>query len=227
MLTDISFTAEPGHTVALLGATGSGKSSIVNLIPRFYDPTAGRILIDGHDVRQFDVTSLRQQVGSCLQEVTLRSGTIRENIAFGKPEATEEEILHAAKIAQADHFIQQQPKGYDTEVGERGSALSGGQRQRVAIARVLLVHPRIIIFDDSMSALDAETEQNLRADLRPYLEKHTAIIIAQRIATVRNADQILVLDRGRIVARGTHEELSQSSPLYQEIVRSQLEEESA
>ena len=223
VLANISFTASPGQTIALLGATGSGKSSIVNLIPRFYDPTAGRILIDNHDIRQYDVVKLRQQVGSCLQEVTLRSGTIRQNIAFGKPDATEEEIITAAQAAQAHQFISQQPHGYDTQVGERGSALSGGQRQRVAIARVLLVQPRIIIFDDSMSALDAETEQNLRTSLAPFLENSTAIIIAQRIATVRTADQILVLDNGRVVAQGTHPELLASSHIYNDIVQSQLD----
>ncbi|MFT7586682.1 MAG: ATP-binding cassette subfamily B multidrug efflux pump [Cellvibrionaceae bacterium] len=227
VLSDISFDASPGHTIALLGATGSGKSSIVNLIPRFYDTTAGRILIDGNDVRQYDLDTLRQQVGSCLQEVTLRSGTIRENIVFGKPDATLEEVVEAAKIAQAHDFILQQPEGYETQVGERGSGLSGGQRQRVAIARVLLVNPSIIIFDDSMSALDAETEQKLKGALRPFLEKSTAIIIAQRIATVRSADQILVIDQGKIIGRGTHEELLEHSAIYNEIVSSQLEEEPA
>lgn len=227
VLTDISFEAHPGQTIALLGSTGSGKSSIVNLIPRFYDVTDGRILIDGHDVREYDLDMLREQVGSCLQEVTLRSGTIRENISFGKPDATEEEIVEAAKMAQAHEFIMQQPDGYDTQVGERGSGLSGGQRQRVAIARVLLVHPRIIIFDDSMSALDAETEQELKVALGPFLEKHTALIIAQRISTVVSADQILVIEDGKIIARGSHSKLLETSGVYQDIVKSQLEEESA
>ncbi len=227
VLTDISFEAHPGQTVALLGSTGSGKSSIVNLIPRFYDVTDGRIAIDGTNIREYDLNMLREQVGSCLQEVTLRSGTIRDNICFGKPDATEDEIIEAAKMAQAHVFIMQQPNGYDTQVGERGSGLSGGQRQRVAIARVLLVHPRIIIFDDSMSALDAETEQELKVALNPFLEKHTAIIIAQRISTVVSADQILVIDNGEIIARGTHTELLESSGVYQDIVRSQLEEEEA
>ncbi|MEM7118173.1 MAG: ABC transporter ATP-binding protein [Chloroflexota bacterium] len=227
ILTDISFSASPGQSIALLGRTGSGKSSIVNLIPRFYDVSAGSVRIDGYDVRLCDLESLREQIGSCLQQVTLRSGTIRENIAFGKPEATLDEIVEAAKIAQAHDFIIQQPEGYDTQVGERGNSLSGGQRQRIAIARVLLVEPSIIIFDDSMSALDAETEQKLKVALAPFLERHTAIIIAQRIATVRTADQILVLDNGLIVARGTHNELIESSFIYREIVRSQLEEEPA
>ncbi len=227
VLTNVSFEAHPGQTVALLGSTGSGKSSIVNLIPRFYDVTDGRVTIDGHPVQDYDLNMLRQQVGSCLQEVTLRSGTIRDNICFGKPDATDEEIIEAAKIAQAHEFIMQQPSGYDTQVGERGSGLSGGQRQRVAIARVLLVHPRIIIFDDSMSALDAETEQELKSALQPFLENHTAIIIAQRISTVVSADQILVIENGEIIARGTHSELLESSGIYQDIVKSQLEEEPA
>ncbi len=227
VLTNISFTAEPGDTVALIGATGSGKSSIVNLVPRFYDPTAGRITIDGHDVRDYDLDSLRQQVGSCLQEVTLRSGSIRDNIAFGKPDATFEQIVEAAKTAQAHDFIMKQPNGYDTEVGERGSGLSGGQRQRIAIARVMLVHPRIVIFDDSTSALDAETELKLKIALRPFLKKHTSIIIAQRISTVRTVQQILVLDKGRVIARGNHEELLATSPLYYDIVKSQLENDEA
>ena len=226
VLSDISFTAAPGQTIALLGETGSGKSSIVNLIPRFYDPTAGRITLDGVDIRSCDLSELRQQVGSCLQEVTLTSGSIRDNICFGKPDATDEEIISAAKIAQAHDFILAQPDGYETDVGERGAGLSGGQRQRVAIARVLLVHPRIVIFDDSMSALDAETELNLREALTPFLDHHTSIIIAQRVSTVINADEILVIEKGRIEARGKHNDLLETSPIYQEIVASQLESES-
>ncbi|MEM7800320.1 MAG: ABC transporter ATP-binding protein [Chloroflexota bacterium] len=224
VLTDISFTASPGKTIALLGATGSGKSSIVNLIPRFYDPIEGRITIDGVDVKDCNLDSLRQQVGSCLQEVTLIGGTIKENISYGKPDATDDEITEAAKLAQAHAFIVEQVDGYETQVGERGNSLSGGQRQRIAIARVLLVHPRIVIFDDSMSAIDAETEVNLRAALDPFLDHHTSIIIAQRISTVRRADQILVLDKGKIIDRGTHSELMETSATYNQIVASQLGE---
>lgn len=224
VLHNISFDIKPGGTIALLGATGSGKSSIVNLIPRFYDASQGRILIDGIDVRDYDLDQLRHQVGIALQSVTLINGTIRDNIRYGQPEATEAEIIAAAKLAQAHKFIMAQPNGYDTIVGEKGSALSGGQRQRIAIARVLLVEPSILIFDDSMSAVDAETEANLRAALKPYLDHHTAIIIAQRISTVRAANEILVIDDGHIVARGTHDNLLHDSPLYAEIVHSQLEE---
>lgn len=222
-LYDIAFDVPAGATVALLGPTGGGKSSITNLISRFYDVTEGRVLIDGHDVRDLELDSLRHQVGVVLQNVKLTSGTIRDNIKYGRPDAPDDLMIRAAEIAQASAFISQLSDGYDTHVGEGGSGLSGGQRQRIAIARTLLAHPRILIFDDSMSAVDADTEAKLREALKPYLLDHTAIIIAQRISTVRKADLILVIDQGRIVAQGTHDELLVSSPLYADIVHSQLE----
>ncbi len=223
VLKDIDFVAEPGQTIALLGATGSGKSTITNLIPRFYDVTEGRVTIDGHDVRDVTLDSLRQQIGIVLQETTLFSGTIRENIAFGKQGASEEDIVAAAKAAEAHDFIMEFPAGYDTTVGERGVTLSGGQKQRVAIARALLLDPRILILDDATSSVDYETEHRIQQALEQLMEGRTSFVIAQRIATVLNADQILVLDRGEIVARGTHEELLEESPIYAEIYYSQLE----
>ncbi len=195
-------TAEPGQVVALLGATGSGKSTIINLIPRFYDVTEGRVLIDGIDVRDVTLETLRSQIGIVLQETTLFAGTIRENIAFGRPEATMEEIVAAAQAAEAHDFIVEFPDGYDTPVGERGVTLSGGQKQRVAIARALLLDPRILILDDATSSVDLETEYRIQKALERLMEGRTSFVIAQRIATVLNADQILVLDKGEIVARG-------------------------
>jgi len=222
VLSDVNFVAEPGQTVALLGATGSGKSTIINLIPRFYDVTSGRVTIDGHDVRQVTLESLRSQIGIVLQEASLFTGTIRENIAFGRPDASDEEIIAAAKAAEAHDFIMSFVDGYDTQVGGRGVTLSGGQKQRIAIARALLMNPRILILDDSTSSVDFETEQRIQQALDKLMEGRTSFVIAQRIATVLNADQILVLDKGRIVARGTHEELIETSPIYAEIYHSQL-----
>ncbi|HEX6383125.1 MAG TPA: ABC transporter ATP-binding protein [Anaerolineae bacterium] len=224
VLQNISFFAEPGQTVALLGATGSGKSTIINLIPRFYDVTEGRVLIDGYDVRDVTIESLRQQIGVVLQETTLFSGTIRENIAFGRPDATDDEVITAAKAAAAHDFIESFPQGYDTPVGERGSTLSGGQKQRIAIARALLLNPQILILDDSTSSVDLQTEYQIQQALDQLMAGRTSFVIAQRISTVLNADQILVLDKGQIVARGVHEELMESSPIYAEIYHSQLSE---
>ncbi|MFC1465450.1 MAG: ABC transporter ATP-binding protein [Candidatus Brachytrichaceae bacterium NZ_4S206] len=221
-LQDVSFVAEPGQTVALLGATGSGKTSIINLIPRFYDPNAGSVKIDGYDIRDVTLDSLRSQIGIVLQETTLFSGTIRDNIAFGKPDATMDEVIAAAQAAAAHDFIMAFPQGYDTPVGERGMTLSGGQKQRIAIARALLLDPRILILDDSTSSVDLATEVRIRRALDRLMKGRTSIVIAQRISTVMNADQILVLDKGRIVARGKHDELLEESPIYAEIYRSQL-----
>lgn len=222
VLQSVNFVAEPGETIALLGATGSGKTSIINLIPRFYDPKAGRILIDGHDVRDVTLDSLRSQIGIVLQETTLFSGNIRDNIAFGKPDATMDEVIAAAKSAAAHEFIMSFPQGYDTPVGERGTTLSGGQKQRIAIARALLLDPRILILDDSTSSVDLATEGLIQRALTRLMKGRTSVVIAQRISTVLNADQILVLDKGQIVARGRHAELLEDNPIYAEIYNSQL-----
>ncbi|MBC8506719.1 MAG: ABC transporter ATP-binding protein [Chloroflexi bacterium] len=222
VINDVSFTAEPGQTIAILGQTGAGKSSIINLIPRFYDVTDGAVLIDDHDVRDIQLDSLRKQVGIVLQETTLFSGTIRENIAYGRPDASDAQVIHAARAAQAHEFIAELPDGYDTQVGERGVGLSGGQKQRVAIARALLVNPRILILDDSTSSVDAETEYKIQQALEILMEGRTSFVIAQRISTVRNADQILLLGDGHLAAQGTHEELMQSSELYVEILETQF-----
>ena len=227
VLSHINFAAEPGQTVALLGATGSGKSSIINLIPRFYDVSEGQVLIDGRDVRDVTLESLRQHIGIVLQETVLFSGSIRDNIAFGRPDATEEEVVAAAKAAAAHDFITAFPEGYETPVGERGATLSGGQKQRVAIARALLLDPHILILDDSTSSVDLNTEYEIQKALDKLMEGRTSFVIAQRISTVLNADQILVLDKGAIVARGTHEELMENSAIYADIYHSQLAEDVA
>ncbi|MCP4416536.1 MAG: ATP-binding cassette domain-containing protein, partial [Chloroflexi bacterium] len=208
--------------VALLGATGSGKSTIINLIPRFYDISEGQILIDDHDVRDVTIESLRGQIGIVLQETTLFSGTIRENIAYGRPDASNDEIVAAAQAAAAHSFIEEFPQGYDTPVGERGSTLSGGQKQRIAIARALLLNPHILILDDSTSSVDLNTEYQIQKALDKLMEGRTSFVIAQRISTVLNADQILVLDKGTIVDSGVHEELMERSAIYAEIYHSQL-----
>ena len=222
VLNNVSFEAKPGETIALLGATGSGKTTIINLLPRFYDPTEGRITIDGYDLRDVTLDSLRAQIGIVLQETTLFSGSIRENIAFGKPDATLEEIQNAAKAAAAHDFIMAFPDGYDTHVGERGQTLSGGQKQRVAIARALLLNPRILILDDSTSSVDLNTEAQIQKALDILMKGRTSFVIAQRIGTVINADKILVLERGEIVAQGRHADLMEDSPIYAEIYNSQI-----
>jgi ATP-binding cassette subfamily B multidrug efflux pump len=222
VLEDITFEALPGQVIALLGTTGSGKSTIINLIPRFYDPSQGRITIDGYDTRGVTLNSLRDQIGIVLQETTLFATSIRENISFGRPDASEEEIVDAAQAAQAHGFIMETPHGYDTEVGERGVTLSGGQKQRVAIARALLKDPRILILDDALSSVDTETERLIQLALEVLLHGRTSFVIAQRLSTVRLADRILVLDGGRIAASGTHAELLQTSGLYAEIYYRQL-----
>jgi ATP-binding cassette subfamily B multidrug efflux pump len=222
VLCNVSFTAEPGQTVAILGSTGSGKSSLINLIPRFYDVSSGRVTIDGVDVRDIQMSQLRDHVGVSLQEVTLFSGTVRDNIRYGRPDASEEEVVRAAKAAQAHDFIMSFPKGYDTMVGQRGVNLSGGQKQRVAIARALLINPVILILDDSTSAVDVETETRIEAALEGLMKDRTSFVIAQRISTVLKADKILVLDEGRIAAEGNHSQLMETSPIYREIYDSQL-----
>jgi ATP-binding cassette subfamily B multidrug efflux pump len=222
VLNNVSFEAKPGETIALLGATGSGKTTIINLLPRFYDPTEGRITIDGYDLRDVTLDSLRAQIGIVLQETTLFSGSIRENIAFGKPDATLEEIQNAAKAAAAHDFIMAFPDGYDTHVGERGQTLSGGQKQRVAIARALLLSPRILILDDSTSSVDLNTEAQIQKALDTLMKDRTSFVIAQRISTVMNADKILVLDKGEIVEQGRHADLMEESAIYAEIYNSQI-----
>jgi ATP-binding cassette subfamily B protein len=222
VLSDISFEAQPGQVIALLGATGSGKSTIINLIPRFYDPTAGRITLDGYDLRDVTLNSLRDQIGIVLQETLLFATTIRENILFGKPNATEAEMIEAAQAAQAHDFILQTPHGYDTIVGERGITLSGGQRQRIAIARALLKDPRILILDDATASVDVETERQIQIALERLMRGRTSFVIAQRLSTLRLADLILVLEKGRLAARGTHAELLRTSGLYAEIYHQQL-----
>jgi ATP-binding cassette subfamily B protein len=222
VLREIDFEVEPGQIVALLGATGSGKSTIISLIPRFYDPTAGKILVDGMDIRKATLFSLRSQIGIVLQETTLFAASIRENIAFGQSHASEEDIIAAAKAAQAHEFIIRSPKGYDTYVGERGITLSGGQKQRIAIARVLLMNPRLLILDDATASVDTETEHLIQTAFENLIKGRTTFVIAHRLSTVRNADMILVLDHGRIVARGTHESLLKTSKQYLEIYNRQL-----
>ncbi|TET71904.1 ABC transporter ATP-binding protein [Candidatus Bathyarchaeota archaeon] len=222
VLTDVSFTAEPGETVAILGSTGSGKSSLINLIPRFYDVSGGRVTIDGVDVRDLRMDDLRRHVGISLQEAVLFSGTIRDNIRYGLPDASDEEVIAAAKAAQAHEFITGFPEGYDTMVGQRGVNLSGGQKQRVAIARALLVRPTILILDDSTSAVDVETEALIEEALEELMKDRTSFVIAQRISTVLKADKIIVLDDGQVAAEGNHDTLMETSPIYREIYESQL-----
>ncbi len=219
---DINLRVRPGETVALLGATGSGKSTLVNLIPRFYDPTAGRVLVDGTDVREVTLGSLRRQIGVVLQDTFLFSASIRENIAYGRPEATLEEVRRAARAAEIDDFIMTLPQGYDTVVGERGVGLSGGQKQRVAIARALLMDPRILILDDCTSSVDTETEQAIQRALARLMKGRTTFVIAQRLTTLRQADRIVVLERGRIVDEGGHDELLARSRIYREIYELQF-----
>jgi ATP-binding cassette subfamily B multidrug efflux pump len=228
VLSDVSFTAEPGETVAILGATGSGKTTLIHLIPRFYDVTIGRITFDGIDLRDLDLQWLRSAVGLVLQEAVLFSGTVRDNIQFGHMAATDEEVRFAARAAQAEAFIDGLPEGYDTVIGQRGVTLSGGQRQRIAIARALLVKPKVLILDDATSALDIETEIRLQDALDRLIsssqDSTTRFIVAQRISTVLLADKILLLDQGRIKAMGTHQELLAENDMYRDIYRSQLGE---
>jgi len=223
VLNDINFSALPGQTVAILGATGSGKTTLVNLIPRFYDATEGHVLIDGIDVRDLSQEDLLSQISVTPQETILFSGTVRENIAYGIPRAEYFEIENAAKVAQAHDFIMELPDGYNTHIAARGVNLSGGQKQRIAIARAIILKPRILILDDSTSSVDIETENKIQAALEKYLGgQSTVFLVAQRISTVLNADKILVIDKGTIAAEGTHAELMKKSPIYKEIYDSQL-----
>jgi ATP-binding cassette subfamily B protein len=221
-LCEIDLTVEPNQVIALIGSTGSGKTSLVNLVPRFYDVNQGAILVDGIDVRQANLASLRKQIGIVLQTSLLFSASIRENISYGRSEASEKEIVEAAKAAQAHEFIESFPAGYDTIVGERGVTLSGGQRQRVAIARALLLDPRILILDDSTSSVDMQTEQLIQKALWGLMQGRTTFVIAHRLSTVRRADLILVMENGQIVERGTHRKLLEGDGLYREICDLQL-----
>ncbi|MHC5672114.1 ABC transporter ATP-binding protein [Nostoc sp.] len=223
-LKEVSFETKPNELIAVLGMTGSGKSTIMNLIPRFYDVTGGAVRIDGRDVTSFTLKSLRSRIGIVFQETTLFSGTIRENIAYAKPDATLKQVIEVAKTAQMHDFIISLPDGYETIVGERGVGLSGGQKQRIAIARTLLTDYSILILDDSTSAVDAKTAAQIQAKLDDLMRQKacTTFVVAQRISTVKNADRIFLMDKGRLVAQGTHEELMQSSPLYGVILESQV-----
>jgi len=224
VLNGVDLVAEPGETVAILGATGAGKSSIIDLVPRFYDAASGRIAWNGVDIRDIRQSDLLAEVGIVPQETVLFSGTVRDNIRFGKPNASEEEVIAAAKAAQAHDFITHLPNGYDTRVEERGVNLSGGQKQRIAIARALLLKPSILILDDSTSSVDVETETKIQDAMKSWLKESTSFVVAQRISTVLHADKILVVDEGQVVAQGTHHQLMKSSPVYQEIYASQLGE---
>lgn len=224
-LSNVSFEALPNQVIALIGPTGSGKTSLINLIPRFYDVTSGCVTVDGHDLRNVELKALRSQIGIVLQSSLLFSSSIRDNIAYGRLDATEEEVIAAAKAARAHEFILKLTQGYDTVVGERGVTLSGGQRQRMAIARALLMNPRILILDDSTSSVDTQTEYLIQQALAELMQGRTTFVIAQRLTTVKRADQILVLDHGRIVQRGRHDELLAQGGLYKEIYDLQLKDQ--
>jgi ABC-type multidrug transport system fused ATPase/permease subunit len=225
VLDGIDLTLEPGKTVALIGQTGSGKTTLASLVPRFYDVTSGRVLVDSIDVRKVRLSSLRRQVGVIAQDPFLFSASVRENIAFGTPEATEREVEKAARLAQAHEFIRDLPDGYETEVGERGVTLSGGQRQRLAIARALITDPRVLVLDDATASVDATTEALIRSGLREAVKGRTTIVIAHRLSTIALADEIVVLERGKIAARGHHEDLLRSSAVYRDIYEHGLVEQ--
>ena len=225
VLDKINLAVNAGEIIALLGATGSGKSSLIHLIPRFYDVTEGSITIDGYDIRDVKLRSLRQQIGIVLQETFLFSASIKENISYGKPDATDEEIERVAKVAGAHDFIMSLPDKYETRVGERGITLSGGQRQRIAIARALLLNPRILIFDDSTSSVDVETEHEIQQALQTLLKNRTTFIITQRVSTIKNATRIVVFENGQIVEEGSHEELLARDGIYAKIYRTQFKEQ--
>jgi len=222
VLRNVSFNARPGERIAILGATGSGKTSLIYLIPRFYDTDSGSILIDGTDIRDFKLSSLRRQIGLVLQDAFIFTGTIKENIAFGRPDASIDEVIAAAKLARIHDFIETLPEGYDTTVGERGITLSGGQRQRITIARALLADPKILILDDALSFIDARTEQEIQEAIEEAMKDRTSFIIAQRLSTIKNADRIMVLDDGEIAEFGTHSELIANGNLYRRIYETQF-----
>jgi ATP-binding cassette subfamily B protein len=222
VLKDISFKADPGERIAILGATGSGKTSLVYLIPRFYDVDSGSILIDGKDIKSFKLSSLRRQIGLVLQDVFIFTGTVKDNIAFSRPGASMEDIMSAARLARIHDFIMTMPEGYNTIVGERGVTLSGGQKQRITIARALLVDPKILILDDALSFVDAKTEKEIQEAVEEAMKDKTSFVIAQRLSTIKNADRIMVLDNGEIAEFGTHKELMARSTLYRRIYETQF-----
>ena len=222
VLDHVSLESEPGQVVALLGMPGSGKSTVVHLLPRFYDVTSGRITLDGVDIREYTLESLRRNIGIAMQDVFLFSATMADNIAYGRPGTTRDEVERAAKIAQLHDFIVSEPEGYETWIGERGITLSGGQRQRLAIARTVLLDPPVLVLDDSTSSIDASTEHQLRQALEEVMRGRTTFVIAHRLSTVRNADVILVLDEGRIVEQGRHDELIARDGLYRKLYELQL-----
>ena len=223
VLHNISFQAKPGETIAFIGSTGSGKSSLVQLIPRFYDVTLGKILVDGVDVRDYNLKALRQKIGFIPQKALLFTGTIAENLRYGKEDASVQELEQAADISQAKEFIDSREERFDTHLAEGGSNLSGGQKQRLSIARAVVKDPDVFIFDDSFSALDYKTDATLRKRLKEVTGDATVLIVAQRVGTIMDADQIIVLDHGEIVGRGTHDELMESNEIYREIANSQLD----
>ncbi len=220
---DVSFQMRPGQVVALVGPSGAGKTSIANLIPRFYDPVSGRVTVEGHDVRKVKLVSLRRQIAVVLQDTFLFNGTVRDNVIYGKPDASEDEMIAAAKAAYAHEFIQNLPQGYETEIGERGVKLSGGQKQRLALARAILTDPRILILDEATSSVDAEAEYLIQQALKKVLEGRTALVIAHRLSTIRHADKIIALEDGRIVEVGDHRELLARGGLYSQMYRRQYD----
>jgi len=222
VLRNVRFTVNPGERIAVLGATGSGKTSLIYVIPRFYDIDSGSVLIDSNDIRSFKLSALRRQIGLVLQDVFMFTGTIKDNIAFGRPSASMDEIVRAAKLARIHDFIETLPEGYNTIVGERGITLSGGERQRITIARALLTNPKILILDDSLSFIDAKTEQSIQEAIEEAMKEKTCFIIAQRLSTIKNADRIMVLDDGQIAEFGTHSELMHRDYIYRRIYETQF-----
>ena len=225
MIRNVSFTASPGETVAFIGSTGSGKSTLIQLIPRFYDVSEGKILVDGVDVRDYRLSKLRDKIGFIPQKALLFTGTIADNLRYGKEDATQEEMERAAEIAQASEFISRKPDGFNEHLSEGGSNFSGGQKQRLAIARAIIRRPEIYIFDDSFSALDYQTDAKLRARLKKETTESTVLIVAQRVGTIMHADKIIVLNEGEVVGMGTHRELLEKCPIYYDIAASQLSKE--